>query len=356
MQEPFFDPSLSYEDNYKKGPFGEFANKKVFKQKGSPDHYLFGIPIFTPFGIPAGPLLNSKFVNAALDKGFDIVTYKTVRSCKLPSHSWPNVLSVNIKGKLKEEAAEKGLVGDHKFKAPLSITNSFGVPSFDPDVWQPDMRKAVKHAREGQLVVGSFQGTLNKEYSNEKYIKDFAVTARLLKETGVKAMEVNLSCPNEGHSNFMCFDIRRTKEISEKVKNEIGDIPLILKISHFKDKKRLSEFVKELGKIAQGISAVNTLPAKIIDKTGKQALPGEGRIKSGICGSAIKWAGLEMVTELRDLREKFNYGFIIIGVGGVMTSDDYFDYRKKGADAVMSATGAMWDPLLAQEIKRSLLI
>jgi tRNA-dihydrouridine synthase len=35
-----------------------------------------------------------------------------------------------------------------------------------------------------------------------------------------------------------------------------------------------------------------------------------------------------------------------------MTPQDYFDYRQAGADAVMSATGAMWNPHLAQEIKQ----
>ncbi len=31
--------------------------------------------------------------------------------------------------------------------------------------------------------------------------------------------------------------------------------------------------------------------------------------------------------------------------------DTYFDYKAAGAESVMSATGAMWNPLLAQEIK-----
>ena len=28
---PFYDPTLTYEENYGDGPFGEFANKKVYK-------------------------------------------------------------------------------------------------------------------------------------------------------------------------------------------------------------------------------------------------------------------------------------------------------------------------------------
>ncbi|KKR16887.1 MAG: Dihydroorotate oxidase [Candidatus Levybacteria bacterium GW2011_GWA1_39_32] len=111
LHRPFFDPHLSYEENYKKGPFGAFADKKVFKDKGKPSYNFLGEKVFLPLGIPAGPLLNSKFTNAALDKGFDIVTYKTVRSKKYSSHSWPNVLSVKVHGKLTEKKAERGVIG-----------------------------------------------------------------------------------------------------------------------------------------------------------------------------------------------------------------------------------------------------
>jgi dihydroorotate dehydrogenase len=52
--------------------------------------------------------------------------------------------------------------------------------------------------------------------------------------------------------------------------------------------------------------------------------------------------------------EKFNYTYTIIGVGGVSSPEDFQEYRKAGADIVMSATGAMWNPYLAEEIKKSL--
>ena len=44
----------------------------------------------------------------------------------------------------------------------------------------------------------------------------------------------------------------------------------------------------------------------------------------------------------------------IVGVGGVIRPDDYKAYREAGANAVMSATGAMWDANLAREIKETL--
>jgi len=176
----------------------------------------------------------------------------------------------------------------------------------------------------------------------------------MLKETGIKIIEVNLSCPNEGTSNLLCYDTDRSVKVAEVIKEEIGNIPLIIKIGYFKDEEALENFVKKIGNIVQAISAINTISAEIVDENGKQALPGEGRNRSGVCGSAIKWAGLDMVKRLKNLREKFGYKFTIIGVGGVFTPEDFFEYRNAGADIVMSATGAMWNPYLARDIKNKL--
>lgn len=107
-----------------------------------------------------------------------------------------------------------------------------------------------------------------------------------------------------------------------------------------------------VGKKVDGISSINTIPAKIYTKSGEQALPGKNRLISGVCGHPIKWAGLEMVERLNSIKIKKNLKFEIIGVGGVGSPADYFEYRKAGASAVMSAAAAMWNPYFAQEIKK----
>ncbi len=353
LHTPFYNPEKSYEENFEEGPYGAFADGEVF-DSGEPKYELLGFKVNSLFGIPAGPLLNGKFVNAALDKGFDLVTYKTVRSDKYPSHPWPNVLSVQVEGDLTLEKTLKPLVGDRKYHEPLSITNSFGVPSKSPEFWQKDLSESVKYAKEGQIVIGSFQGTKREGQTTEDYINDYRVTAKMLLDTGVKVVEVNLSCPNEGTNNLLCFDTERSVKVAEAIKEVIGNTPLIIKVAYFKDENELRNFVKKIGPIVQAISTINTIGADVVDENGKQALPGEGRLRSGVCGYAIKWAGVEMVKRIKALREEFGHTFSIIGVGGVTVSDDFFEYMDAGADAVMSATGAMWNPCLAKEIKERL--
>jgi dihydroorotate dehydrogenase len=350
--QPFYDPARSYLDNFNEGPFGLFADSSAAVEEGKPRHTFLGHKVFEPFGIPAGPLLNSKFVKAALDMGFDIPVYKTVRTRKYASHPWPNVLAVKVDGDLTLDKTR--LMASQNYAEPLSITNSFGVPSFDPDFWQPDIADAVAHEKEGQVVVASYQGTKSEDGSVAGYIADFILGARLLRETGVKVIEVNLSCPNEGTSNLLCFDVARVRTIVEAIKNEIGNIPLVVKLAYFADVDQLRELLKAVGGLIDATSSINTIAAEIVDADGKQALPGEGRLRSGVCGHAVKWAGLEMTRKLVALREELELNFSVIGVGGVGNVADYLEYRSAGADAVMSATSAMWNPLLAREIKAAL--
>ncbi|MDI6777888.1 MAG: dihydroorotate oxidase [Patescibacteria group bacterium] len=354
LREPFYDPQKSYEENYEKGPFGVFQNPEKYQNQGDPQFDFFGNKVYLPFGIPAGPLLNGRFVKAALDMGFDIAVYKTVRTGAYPCHPWPNVVPINLQDSLTLERAEEGVTAKNDYTEPLTITNSFGVPSTDPEVWQKDLANAVKYAGDGQVVIGSFQGTKKGDGNVDAFVSDFVLGARLVKKTGAKVLEVNFSCPNEGTAHLLCFDIPMVKRISEEIKNEIGNTPLVIKIAYYKDQDTLKNLVQMVGKIVDGISAINTIGTAVRKVDGEQALPGEGRLVSGACGEGIKWAGLEMTKRLHDLREELGMKFTIVGVGGVSNAKDFKRYRDAGADAVMSATGAMWNPMLAREIKEKL--
>jgi dihydroorotate dehydrogenase len=347
---PIYDPSMSYQDNFDRGPFGEFADAIRIAQAGTLQHNFLGHPVYAPFGVPAGPLLNGKFVKAALDKGFDIPVYKTVRTRRVSCHAWPNVLAVEVEGDLTLDKTR--LVAKEEYAEPLSITNSFGVPSFDPDFWQPDMADAAAHASPGQVVVGSYQGTKSERGGAADYIADFVLGARLMRETGVKIVELNLSCPNEGTSALLCFDVERSREIVEAVKNVLGEIPLLIKVAYYPDDAAVEKLVRAVCAAVSGIVAINTISAEIVDEQGQQALPGAGRLRSGVCGRSIKWAGLEMTSRLHRVREAVGVDFAIVGVGGVSDAADYEEYRQAGADAVMAATAMMWNPQLAQQIKR----
>jgi hypothetical protein len=55
--------------------------------------------VASPLGVPAGPLLDSKWTTLAANLGYDIVTYKTIRTCASTGHAPPNVLYLQADGK-----------------------------------------------------------------------------------------------------------------------------------------------------------------------------------------------------------------------------------------------------------------
>lgn len=354
MNQPFYDPEKTYEENYKEGPYGAFTDGKVYQNKGELQYDLYGQKISLPFGIPAGPLVNSNFCKAAFDKGFDIVVYKTVRSSFFPCHLYPNVLAIHPNGDLTLDKLRHPLVSDTNYSEPLSITNSFGVPSKDVQVWQKDVKKAISYAGRGQVLVLSFMGTVRENQTQKEFVDDYVLAAKLSKETDAKILEVNLSCPNIGNEGLVCYNLEITQKIVERIRKVIGNTPLILKVGYYTDKMQLEHISEIANEYANGIAGINTLQGTVVDTKGNQALPGKGRLRSGVCGVGIKWAGIDLVRKLKAIKDSRNFSFTIEGVGGVAQAKDYLEYIKAGADSVMSATGAMWNSYLAQEIKEEI--
>lgn len=353
MQKPFYDPFKSYIKNYDEGPFGAFTDGKVFKQDGEPQYNYLGQKVYLPFGIPAGPLLNSKYIKAAFEKGFDICVYKTTRTSIFPCHPYPNLLAIH-KERLSLEDLNQPIKVDKNFTEPLSITNSFGVPSKDPSIWQEDVKKALSYEKKGQVLIVSFMGTVRSNQTQKEFIDDFILAGKLAYETGAKIIEADLSCPNNGTAGLVCYDLNVTKKISEGIRKAIGNTPYIMKVGYYQEQKQLEQLAEIAHEYANAISGINTLQAAIVKDQGQQALPGKQRLRSGVCGYGIKWAGIETVKRLHAIRQTKNFKFAIEGMGGVTKVKNYFEYKEAGADSVMSATGAMWNPFLAQEIKNSI--
>lgn len=370
--EPFYDVSRSYEDNYEQGPFGAFAealkdgngaDAAGTTSEGASEGALAtflghaGQPAFPHSRSPAA---QQPFHHGRFPHGFRSGDLQNRAFARLGLQPVPERARRTPQGGGRFTDAgsaelDEGVLADTNYEQPISISNSFGVPSQSPDVWQPDMRAAIEAAGPGQVLVPSFQGSRVEGMSEEEYIADHATTARLVKETGAKLMVMNTSCPNEGHNRLLCHNPLLVGRITEAVKQEIGDIPLMVKLAYIPSDDALELMVRSTvghGTV-QGFSTINTISAKLVDANGNQALPGAGRDRSGVCGNAIRGAGLDMVARLAAIREKLGLDFAINGVGGVVSPADYQAYRDAGADSVMSATGAMWDAELAHKIKAS---
>lgn len=348
-QVQLYDDRLDFEENKAKGPFGDYLDDSIYKNKGEPQYDFFGVPVYSPFGIAAGPLPTTKFIRAALDKGFDIVTLKSVRTDEFPLNPYPQVRPVEISNNLSPD--NEPLRVARSYQRPLAVANSFGIPSVAPSVWQKYMRASFKLPAKGQALLVAFQGTARGR-GRDDFVADHVKGISLIRETGAEIIEINLSCPNEGAEVLACFDTDITERIVKAVRAANPDLKLLIKIAYFANHDQLKELIKRIGNLVDGISAINTMPAPVVDGRGREVFP--GRTKAGISGAPIKWAGLEMTKFLKKYREEFDFNYKIVGMGGVLNAQDFQEYRSAGADIVMSVTGAMWNPNLAAEIKDSL--
>ncbi|MBI3955934.1 hypothetical protein HY339_01610 [Candidatus Gottesmanbacteria bacterium] len=349
----FYDPAHTYEENYHEGPWGDFG---AF-ERGDGKSYgvFFGHTLTSPIGIGAGILPTSRHIEAAVIAGFDPVTYKTVRRRERPSNPFPNMVRLYPKGTdIHPDDTVVGNVDMRGFDVTKDgATNSFGVPSKTPDVWQPDLARAVAIAKGKATLIASFMGTMRDGMSREAYIADFVETARLVKQTAVPVMEVNLSCPNvSGIHGLVCHDIETSAAILAALHEAKGDTPLLVKIAYFPPEGPLEPLLESIHQYADGVVAVNAIHAKVVDKEGKQLLPGDSsRLYSGTCGRMVRWAGLEMAERMLSYKKKKEWrDFVVVGVGGVTTPEDYRLYKTIGVDVVESVTGANWRPELAYEI------
>jgi len=243
LHAPFYDPEKTYDENYEQGPFGAFAEKTVITSAGEPTYNFYGHKVYAPFGIPAGPLLNSNFCAAAFQKGFDICVYKTVRSGTFPCHPFPNVLAIHPDGDLTFEKLQKPLIADTKYTDPLSITNSFGVPSKDAVVWQADVKKAVASAGKGQVLVLSFMGTVRPDQSQEEFIDENLDTIHDKEIFSQKLADWNIYY-NTKRRHHTLSNKSPLQTLIEK--GEMSHMSLTYTLGRYLPYNRVKSFVKEL--------------------------------------------------------------------------------------------------------------
>lgn len=357
--QPIYDISKTYDDNLAHGP-----NKKYKSTLNIPKlnqtYKVLGHTVNSPFGAAASPTgCDSHYIRAMFKAGYDIVTTKTRRSVHFQPNPMKNVVHI-VPGRLSrhhdfEQVAPREVSETSNYKT-LTLANSFGNNSIDPGYWMPDAHVANTYATEGKLLISSIVGTIQEGFTTEDYYLDFVKTALLAKATGAKAIEINFSCPNVVNEGVLCYDPKAVFSICKLVREAIGKTTLIAKIGYYPELAQpiLEELLSMIDPYITAISAINTFAAPILGKNGKQALPGKGRLSAGLSGHAVKNIGLDMTKRMNDFRKLHSLKFQIIGIGGVLTPRDFHDYQEAGADVVMSATGAMWNPNLALEIKASL--
>jgi len=342
--DPIYDISKSYIENANNGPF--FKCPTILKTlRPSKLIDFLGYKIQSPIGVPSGPLLNSKFIELASKLGFDVLTYKTIRSNEHPGHPVPNMIFVETDDShvaMKLETPPKDL-------SDLTLTNSFGMPSRSNEYLLEDIEKANKCLSDNQVMIVSIVGSQTNKHSLSQ---DFVNCAMLAKEAGAKIIEANFSCPNvKDKSSILYLDPQSVYEIAVKITKAIGPLPLIIKLGKFPSRDLMEKVMIQAAYAGvQGLCGINSISKKVMD--GNSLALGELRPTSGICGASIRKEAISFIQEVISINTQNKLNLKLLGCGGMMTQDHFDEILSLGCDIAMSATAMMWDPYLALRWKK----
>lgn len=158
----------------------------------------------------------------------------------------------------------------------------------------------------------------------------------------VKAIEINLSCPNveAGGAGFM----KKSQRILEVIRETraLTDLPLIAKLS-----PELGDVIEIAGSVIRegvdALSLINTLKGMAVDVETRFARI--ANVTGGLSGSAIKPIALYHVCEV-----KKHFKIPVIASGGIMNALDAIEFLIVGADLLAIGTANFVNPSATMDI------
>lgn len=343
-----YDISATYEENYERGPVFASAPPEIVEGTGGE---FLGLAVRSRIGIAAGLLLNSTWIHGYAQRGFDLLTYKTVRSSRRPCYPLPNWVFV------EPAADEPGVyfVVEEPPDDPEAVSSSvcFGMPSMAPEVWRPDVRRARDGLADGQVLLVSVVATPQDHWGIEEVARDFADCSRWAAEAGADVIEANFSCPNVCTAEGSIYlDAEASGFIAGEVRSAIGAVPLLIKTGHFELEAKLEAYLRTLDGTASGVTMVNCITGNVLRRDGRPAF-GEKFAMAGVLGRAIHDPCVESVRRAAAIIAREKLSLAIAAVGGAACEADVRRYFEAGADAVMMGSAPMYLPDLAAELKRA---
>jgi dihydroorotate dehydrogenase (NAD+) catalytic subunit len=190
----------------------------------------------------------------------------------------------------------------------------------------------------GVPVIVNILGESIEEYSE--------LAGKLNDVEGIAGVEVNISCPNvrKGGVAFGT-DPAMVRQVTMAVKARTS-LPVIIKLSpNVTDITATAKAAEDGG--ADTISLINTLMGMAIDHRTRR--PRLANVIGGLSGPAIKPVALRMVWQVANA-----VNIPVIGIGGIMTTEDALEFMVAGASAVQIGTANLVEPDATERIVEGL--
>jgi len=177
-------------------------------------------------------------------------------------------------------------------------------------------------------------------------IDEFFILARRLdKVKNISGIELNISCPNIKSKGLVAQDAKETYEVIKAVR-KITNKTIITKLSpNVTDIVEIAESAESAG--SDAVSLVNTFLGMAIDIDIRKSKL--GNITGGLSGPCIKPIAVRMVYEVSK-----NIDIPVIGIGGIMNSNDAIEFMLAGAAAIQVGTANFIEPGICGKIVKGI--
>lgn len=175
--------------------------------------------------------------------------------------------------------------------------------------------------------------------SEEEYV---AVCKKIGDAPNVKAIELNISCPNVKEGGIAFGTSEQVAASLTRAVKKVAKVPVYIKLSpNVTNIVPIAKAVEKAG--ADGITMINTLLGMRIDLKTKKPILANGT--GGLSGPGIKPVAIRMINEVTRAVD-----IPVIGMGGVSTVDDVIEMFLAGASAVAVGTMNFTDPLICPKL------
>ena len=225
-----------------------------------------------------------------------------------------------ISGKGLTLEGKYGNEGERLWETPAGLINSIGLQN-------PGVRHFIEYELPGMKKLGP---------------ETYEEGARLLDETNVDFIELNISCPNV-KAGGIAYGVKAesAREVVSRVR-ACTKKPLIVKLSpNAENITEMALACEAAG--ADGLSLVNTFQAMAIDLEKRR--PVFNNVFAGLSGPAIRPIALRMVYQVcRAVQVP------VVGLGGIATAGDALEFIMAGVAAVQVGTANFSDPRACEKI------
>ncbi|MDO4634827.1 MAG: dihydroorotate dehydrogenase [Streptococcus sp.] len=221
-------------------------------------------------------------------------------------------------------------------ETPSGMLNAIGLQNPGVDVVVSEKLPWLKKNFPELPIIANVAGFSNEEYAY--------VSEKISKVSNVKAIELNISCPNVDHGNNGLL-IGQVPELSYeaiRASVNVSDVPVYVKLTpSVADISLLAKAAEDAG--ATGLTMINTLVGMRFNLQNHKPIIANGT--GGMSGPAIFPVALKLIRQVAQSTK-----LPIIGMGGVDSAEAAIEMIVAGASAIGVGTANFTDPFACPKI------